>query len=95
MRVQKPRETFRTLTSLLSNLSVCGFSTLHSSPPSQSFMDDPYSDLRAAGGPREMKPKRIRNWTAHDRAAHRVFERGRREAFNNGLIVSCIGTVPS
>ncbi|PSN74033.1 hypothetical protein BS50DRAFT_615012 [Corynespora cassiicola Philippines] len=32
------------------------------------------------------KKKRIRVWTAEDRAAHRLFEKSRREAFNDGLI---------
>jgi hypothetical protein len=32
--------------------------------------------------------KRVRNWTASDRARHRVFEKGRREAFNERLMVS-------
>ncbi|KAJ6443392.1 cAMP-dependent protein kinase regulatory subunit [Purpureocillium lavendulum] len=31
------------------------------------------------------KKKRIRNWTADDRAVHRVFERSRREAFKERL----------
>ncbi|KAF4124108.1 Helix-loop-helix DNA-binding domain [Geosmithia morbida] len=31
------------------------------------------------------KKKRIRNWTANDRAAHRAFERSRREAFKERL----------
>lgn len=31
--------------------------------------------------------KRVRNWTAEDRARHRVFERSRREAFNERLNV--------
>jgi len=34
------------------------------------------------------KKKRIRNWTADDRAVHRVFERSRREAFKERLQVS-------
>ncbi|KAF2108037.1 hypothetical protein BDV96DRAFT_653243 [Lophiotrema nucula] len=32
------------------------------------------------------KKKRVRNWTPEDRAAHRVFEKSRREAFNDSLI---------
>ncbi|KAF2179398.1 hypothetical protein K469DRAFT_596168, partial [Zopfia rhizophila CBS 207.26] len=32
------------------------------------------------------KRKRIRVWTPEDRAAHRVFEKSRREAFNDNLI---------
>lgn len=35
--------------------------------------------------PDRNKKKRIRNWTADDRAAHRVFERSRREAFKERL----------
>lgn len=31
--------------------------------------------------------RRIRNWTAEDRAAHRVFEKSRREAFNGRILV--------
>ena len=34
------------------------------------------------------RKKRVRNWTADDRAAHRVFERSRREAFKGRLTVS-------
>lgn len=33
--------------------------------------------------------KRVRNFTADDRAAHRIFEKGRREAFKERLIVCC------
>lgn len=33
------------------------------------------------------RKKRVRNWTASDRARHRVFEKGRREAFNERLMV--------
>lgn len=32
--------------------------------------------------------KRVRNFTPADRAAHRVFEKSRREAFNDQLMVS-------
>lgn len=32
--------------------------------------------------------KRVRHFTSNDRAAHRVFERARREAFREKLIVS-------
>lgn len=32
--------------------------------------------------------KRIRVWTEDDRAKHRVFEKGRREAFSDSLLVS-------
>ncbi|UNI15661.1 hypothetical protein JDV02_002172 [Purpureocillium takamizusanense] len=38
-----------------------------------------------AGGSNSKKKKRIRNWTADDRAVHRVFERSRREAFKERL----------
>ena len=31
--------------------------------------------------------KRVRNFTADDRAAHRIFEKGRREAFKESLMV--------
>lgn len=33
------------------------------------------------------KKKRIRNWTAEDRAIHREFEKSRREAFGERLMV--------
>jgi hypothetical protein len=33
------------------------------------------------------KKKRIRNWTAQDRAVHRDFEKSRREAFSERLAV--------
>lgn len=36
------------------------------------------------------RKKRVRNWTADDRAAHRVFEKSRREAFRDRLTV-CMG----
>lgn len=35
--------------------------------------------------------KRVRNFSADDRAAHRIFERGRREAFKERLTVSIDG----
>ncbi|EFY92439.1 hypothetical protein J3458_019647 [Metarhizium acridum] len=34
---------------------------------------------------KEKQKKRVRNWTADDRAVHRVFERSRREAFKESL----------
>ncbi|KAJ5165998.1 hypothetical protein N7492_006294 [Penicillium capsulatum] len=34
------------------------------------------------------KRKRVRNWTAEDRAVHREFEKSRREAFSERLMVS-------
>lgn len=34
-----------------------------------------------------VKKKRVRNWSADDRAAHRAFERSRREAFKERLVV--------
>lgn len=39
------------------------------------------------GSAQRERKKRVRNWTAQDRAKHRVFEKGRREAFNNSLMV--------
>lgn len=39
-------------------------------------------------GPPKQKRKRIRNWTAEDRAVHREFEKSRREAFSERLNVS-------
>jgi len=39
-------------------------------------------------GPQKQKKKRIRNWTAADRAVHRDFEKARREAFSERLAVS-------
>lgn len=38
--------------------------------------------------PTGKRKKRVRAWTASDRAKHRVFEKGRREAFNERLMVS-------
>ena len=35
----------------------------------------------------QAKKKRIRNWTAEDRALHREFEKSRREAFSESLMV--------
>jgi hypothetical protein len=37
------------------------------------------------------KKKRIRNWTAEDRALHREFEKSRREAFSESLVVGGSG----
>lgn len=36
------------------------------------------------------KKKRIRNWTAEDRALHREFEKSRREAFSESLMVGVL-----
>ena len=41
-----------------------------------------------APGSKKKGKKRIRNFTREDRAAHRVFEKSRREAFNESLLVS-------
>lgn len=38
--------------------------------------------------PQKPRKKRIRNWTAEDRAVHRDFEKSRREAFSERLAVS-------
>ncbi|KAL7782023.1 hypothetical protein V8C37DRAFT_398057 [Trichoderma ceciliae] len=65
-------------------------STENTSPP----MADP-ANLMAAHSSRDRnKKKRIRNWTADDRAAHRVFERSRREAFKERL-TTLAGLIPS
>ncbi|PVI01709.1 hypothetical protein DM02DRAFT_654188 [Periconia macrospinosa] len=32
------------------------------------------------------KKKRVRKWTSEERAAHRIFEKSRREAFNDSMI---------
>lgn len=37
---------------------------------------------------RRIKKKRVRNFTEDDRAAHRIFEKSRREAFKEALTVS-------
>jgi hypothetical protein len=37
--------------------------------------------------PAQRRKKRVRNWTAEDRAKHRIFEKERREAFNARLNV--------
>jgi hypothetical protein len=42
----------------------------------------------AQADPVRPKKKRIRNWTAEDRAIHREFEKSRREAFGVRLMVS-------
>lgn len=41
----------------------------------------------AQTGTQRPKKKRTRNWTAEDRAVHRVFEKSRREAFSERLTV--------
>ncbi|KAL7935922.1 hypothetical protein V8C35DRAFT_278889 [Trichoderma chlorosporum] len=56
-------------------------STDNTSPP----MADQPNSTAAPSSPDRNKKKRIRNWTADDRAAHRVFERSRREAFKERL----------
>ncbi|UKZ78816.1 hypothetical protein TrVFT333_006561 [Trichoderma virens FT-333] len=56
-------------------------STENASPP----MADQSNSTAAPSSPDRNKKKRIRNWTADDRAAHRVFERSRREAFKERL----------
>ncbi|KAL7905260.1 hypothetical protein GGI35DRAFT_142434 [Trichoderma velutinum] len=56
-------------------------STDNTSPP----MADQSNSTAAPSSPDRNKKKRIRNWTADDRAAHRVFERSRREAFKERL----------
>lgn len=38
-------------------------------------------------GPQRQKKKRVRHWTAEDRAVHREFEKSRREAFSERLLV--------
>ncbi|KAJ5670350.1 uncharacterized protein N7477_005713 [Penicillium maclennaniae] len=43
--------------------------------------------MMGALGPQKPKKKRIRNWTAEDRAVHREFEKSRREAFSERLNV--------
>lgn len=52
---------------------------------SEAFSADNTHDL----GPnaQKQKKKRIRNWTAEDRAIHREFEKSRREAFSERLMV--------
>ncbi|KAJ5195031.1 uncharacterized protein N7498_008469 [Penicillium cinerascens] len=41
--------------------------------------------MMGPSGPQKPKKKRIRNWTAEDRAVHREFEKSRREAFSERL----------
>lgn len=51
---------------------------------------DPYTYENMASpspGPHKTKKKRVRNWTAEDRAVHREFEKSRREAFTERLMV--------
>ncbi|KAI1822159.1 hypothetical protein F4861DRAFT_413784 [Xylaria intraflava] len=65
---------------------------------SSSDHDDKHSPERPAGSPipvgsgvgptphaRRIKKKRVRNFTENDRAAHRIFEKSRREAFKEAL----------
>ncbi|KAL7809344.1 hypothetical protein V8C44DRAFT_144760 [Trichoderma aethiopicum] len=65
-------------------------STENTSPP----MADRASSTATPPSPDRNKKKRIRNWTADDRAAHRVFERSRREAFKERLTLLA-GLIPS
>ncbi|KAL7815517.1 hypothetical protein V8C26DRAFT_125376 [Trichoderma gracile] len=65
-------------------------STENTSPP----MADRANSTATPPSPDRNKKKRIRNWTADDRAAHRVFERSRREAFKERLTLLA-GLIPS
>ncbi|CAI7649070.1 unnamed protein product [Penicillium pancosmium] len=50
---------------------------------------DPYAYENMASpspGPHKAKKKRVRKWTAEDRAVHREFEKSRREAFSERLM---------
>jgi hypothetical protein len=53
------------------------------SPPSEVSPDNGSSRGRSKGSHK----KRVRVWTEDDRAKHRVFEKGRREAFSDSLLV--------
>lgn len=53
------------------------------SPPSEVSPDNGSSGGRSKGHHK----KRVRVWTEDDRAKHRVFEKGRREAFSDSLLV--------
>ncbi|PNP50569.1 hypothetical protein THARTR1_08785 [Trichoderma harzianum] len=66
-------------------------STENTSPP----MADQSNSMAVPSSPDRNKKKRIRNWTADDRAAHRVFERSRREAFKERLTASLDSTLAS
>ncbi|ETS03621.1 hypothetical protein M419DRAFT_6738 [Trichoderma reesei RUT C-30] len=57
-------------------------------------MADRANSTATPPSPDRNKKKRIRNWTADDRAAHRVFERSRREAFKERLTLLA-GLIPS
>ncbi|KAI1331667.1 hypothetical protein F5Y16DRAFT_240548 [Xylariaceae sp. FL0255] len=46
------------------------------------------------GSAKRVKKKRVRNFTADDRAAHRIFEKSRREAFKEAL-TNLAGLLPS
>lgn len=48
---------------------------------------DPYPPRAAVAAASKASKKRVRNFTAGDRAAHREFEKSRREAFRGRLIV--------
>jgi hypothetical protein len=54
------------------------------SPPSEVSPDNVSGHGRNQGHHK----KRVRAWTEDDRAKHRVFEKGRREAFSDSLLVS-------
>ncbi|KAH8171230.1 hypothetical protein LIA77_07997 [Sarocladium implicatum] len=47
-----------------------------------------------SGSAPQGRKKRVRNWTADDRAAHRVFERSRREAFK-GRLTTLANLIPA
>jgi urease accessory protein UreE len=55
-------------------------------------MDSPPSEVSPGNGSGRGRSKgrhkrRVRVWTEDDRAKHRVFEKGRREAFSDSLLV--------
>ncbi|KAL2204354.1 hypothetical protein CC79DRAFT_1372362 [Sarocladium strictum] len=66
------------------------------SPPATRQNDSRYAaeNPDQAGSNAHGRKKRVRNWTANDRAAHRVFERSRREAFK-GRLTTLANLIPA
>ncbi|TRX97078.1 hypothetical protein FHL15_001872 [Xylaria flabelliformis] len=58
----------------------------HDDDPPERLAQNPIG-VGTTANTRRVKKKRVRNFTDDDRAAHRIFEKSRREAFKEALIV--------
>lgn len=74
----------------------CSSRTISNMADAMDFEDvdfETHLDDDNGGESQRKRRKRVRNWTAEDRARHRVFERSRREAFNERLNVGVSSTL--